>query len=567
MWSSSLLPTFSKKILWALLVLGIAFSQPALTKEKIHLFCPNVPRKEAILVAAFQAEKEVVFFEDVPGNVTLRQESVTFERALDLILQGTGILWHKKGDTYYIGTPKEGTPEYMALSDVEAYHSRFRTAQEILALHPEFVGKLLPVSPFHFLLAGPEKIREAMKKAIEEFDRPREHILVEAVLLEVQEGEGEDLAFSLPDVQPFSVLPHLEREEKLQGTLHSQKKQGHDSRRVTQKLLVLDGEWGEVWIGQRVYYKLEEETFRTLKTIELGTGIRARPVFLGNGRIRIDLGVTVADAKETDSLTVVRRTFSASPVLQEGEMVPVALVEEKREVARAQKLFENRTQGNRTPRREEEERNLVLLIKAKRERLENVPSLVQLEGPPVVVKKEERSSPSDVHAFLEYRTPGMLGIGFTASLGDKGSLTGSFYKELERPSFFGNLELSFPLEDSTSLKTRWEWTEKAQGLLLFFESQHNEYFFRIGGGETDSSSMAFVAFGGKLQKEAFSLTGTLTYQMDARNSNLRLDLEGQWKAHRNVFFVAGYSGILAGERTPFDDLRFEGFFVGLRVTF
>jgi hypothetical protein len=50
-------------------------------------------------------------------------------------------------------------------------------------------------------------------------------------------------------------------------------------------------------------------------------------------------------------------------------------------------------------------------------------------------------------------------------------------------------------------------------------------------------------------------------------TNLRLDLEGRWRVSKNTSLIAGYSGLLTGEKTPLDDLRFEGVFVGLRITF
>lgn len=559
MWSSSLPRVFSKAVFCFLLFLSLS----ALAHEKrITLFCPNVPRKEAILVAAFQAGEEVVFFTDVPGTITLRRESVPFEEALTLILEGTGILWHRKDGVYYIGTPEEGTPEYMAISDVEPYHSRFRTAQEFLTLHPEFAGKLLPVSPFRFLIAGPEKIRERIKKVIGELDHPREHILVQAALFAKKGERTESLTYSLPDTYSFTLAPHQGREEKLQGTLKAQEKEQYSSLRAIQEILVLEGEWGEGWAGQQAYYTVEE----TLKVIELGTGIRARPTYLGDGRIQVELEVRTAKTEKADPFTVVQRIFTASVVLKEGETVPVALLEEKRKVERARKLFENaKRKGPVTE--EEEEGDFVLVVSAKREHPESLPSLVHLEGPPLVVEGKERNHAPSTQVFLEYRTPGLLGIGFVSSLEGTVHLTGSLYRALEGASFFGTLELSFPLEDHTCLGVCWKWTEKGSGWLLFFESENKGLFLRAGGGNAGPHGVGFVSLGGEYREGAFSLKGTLTYQMSSKAQNLRLDLEGQWRIRKNTFLVAGYGGILLGKRTPLDDLRFEGFFVGLRITF
>jgi type II secretory pathway component HofQ len=160
MWSSSSPRASCEKCLWlfALSVLSVLCISSKSEAKTVTLFCPDIPRKEAIPTVAFQAGVEVVFFEDVPGKVNVRRESIAFEDALDLILQGTGIVWHEKNRVYSIGTPKEGTPEYLKISDIETCTTRFRTSREILALHSEFAGNLLPTSPFRFLVVGPKRV-------------------------------------------------------------------------------------------------------------------------------------------------------------------------------------------------------------------------------------------------------------------------------------------------------------------------------------------------------------------------------------------------------------------------
>lgn len=560
MWSSSSHPAFSNHAKLLLAILGILFfSLPARGEERLVLFCPDIPRKEAILVAAFQAGKEVVFFEDPQGNVTLRRESMTFEQALDLLLEGTGILWHEKNGVYYIGTPEEGTPEYVAMSDVETYESHFVTARDILSLHPEFVGKLLPVSPFRFLIAGPQKLRERIKNAIQALDHPREHVLLEAALFEATETQKEDLAFSFPDTVSFSLSPHPEREEKLEGVLRAEKDTERSSLRAMQQLLVLEGEWGEGWTGQRAYYVVEGN----LRVIELGTGIRARPVCLGDGRIRVDLEVNVASTGRQDPLTVIQRAFSGSVVLEEGKTVPVTLVEERKEVIRARKLFESRTQNNPLPKEEE---HLVLFVSARREHSGNLPSIAHIEGPPIAVQEEKRDT-WKAEGFLEYRAPGFVGVGFCASFEETTSISGSFYQALDGRSFFGNLELSFLLEEDTLLGAQWKWTESAQGWVVFFEHHERGYFFRVGAGKAASHAVSVVSLGGQYTEGVLTLRRALTYAMSQETQSLRLDLEGQWAVRKNVALLVGYSTVLSRERTPFDDLQFEGLFVGLRITF
>ena len=49
-------------------------------QPKIDLFCPDISIKEALLTAAFQADVEIVFFQNIPGKVDIRKDGVTFEK-------------------------------------------------------------------------------------------------------------------------------------------------------------------------------------------------------------------------------------------------------------------------------------------------------------------------------------------------------------------------------------------------------------------------------------------------------------------------------------------------------
>ncbi len=573
MWSSSSPRASCEKYLlfFALSVLSMLCVPPKSEAKTVTLFCLDIPRKEAILTVAFQAGVEVVFFEDVPGKVNVRRESIAFEDALDLILQGTGIVWHEKNGVYYIGTPKEGTPEYLKISDVEICATRFRTSREILALHPEFVGNLLPTSPFHFLVVGPKRVREAIKDTVVALDRPREHILLRAVVFEGGGKSLEDSAFSFPDIQKLFTFPHLEHRERLQGQLTLREEEEEAIRRLEQELLVLEGEWGESRVGERVYYRVEEGGLGALEVVELGTGLRAQPLRCEDGRIAVNLEVEVTDTAGENPLTVVRRTFKTSAILEEGVVTPLVLEAYEETQSKARKLFESRS-AKRRPERETRSEKLVLLVEAKRQNPGDVPSLAHLEGPPLrfQVTSPERDL-QDTRIFLEYRSPGpFLNVGFETTWEETVEIRGNLLTGLSGKPLWRSLELVYRVAGE-SLGIRWEGTPENRGWSVFFESRRQDrndttYLFRLGTGWVGEDMVGFVALGGAHRRGNFSLEGTLTCQM-ASVTNLRLDLEGRWRVGKNTSLIAGYSGLLAGEKTPLDDLRFEGVFVGLRITF
>jgi len=573
MWSSSSPRASYEKclLLFALSVLSVLCIASKSEAKTVTLFCPDIPRKEAILTVAFQAGVEVVFFEDIPGKVNVRRESIAFEDALDLILQGTGIVWHEKNGVYYIGTPEEGTPEYLKISDIETCTTRFRTSREILALHPEFAGNLLPTSPFRFLVVGPKRVREAIQNAVAALDRPREHILLRVVVFEGEEKLFEDSGFSFLDTQKLFTFPSPKHRERLQGQLTLRGKGEEATRRLEQELLVLEGEWGESRVGERVYYRVEEGGLGALEVVELGTGLRAQPLYREDGRIATNLEVEVTDTAREDSLIVVRRTFKTSAILEEGVVTPLVLEAYEETQSKAWKLFESRSAKGR-PERETRSEKLMLLVEAKRQNPGDVSSLARLEGPPL---KFQVTSPErdlwDTQVFLEYRSPGpFLSVGFETRWEETVEIRGNLLAGLSGKPLWGSLELAYRVAGEC-LGIRWEGTPEKQGWSVFFESRKQDwndttYFFRLGTGWVGEDAVGFVTLGGAHRRGDFSFEGRLTYQM-ASITNLRLDLEGRWRVSKNTSLIAGYSGLLTGEKTPLDDLRFEGVFVGLRITF
>ena len=149
-------------------------------------------------------------------------------------------------------------------------------------------------------------------------------------------------------------------------------------------------------------------------------------------------------------------------------------------------------------------------------------------------------------------------------------IRGNLLTDLSGKPLWGDLELAYRVAGEC-LGIRWEGTPEKQGWSVFFESRKQDwndttYFFRLGTGWVGEDAVGFVTLGGAHRRGDFSLEGRLTYQM-ASVTNLRLDLEGRWRVSKNTSLIAGYSGLLTGEKTPLDDLRFEGVFVGLRITF
>lgn len=564
-------------IVWGAFVAVLLFSAVVPAKDFIDVFCPDVERKEAILTCAFQAGVEVVFLEEVKGRVNIRKDHVRFEKALSLILKGTGVSWFRADGVYYIGTPRKSLP--LSLGEPsECYTLHHMKSREVIATLPEYRDVLLPEGEYTLRILGKEPFRRILLEKIRALDTPKAHVLVQALVVECKRGEAEKLGISLPKnrksvtVGEVNLGGPFERLEALKAYLEGLREEGDFRLRSEAQILVLEGEEGEVSTTGEVYYPVREVA--ELERVDVGTTLKVVPRKVGDSTIHLDVALTVQDLAKNgrSELSVLKREVQASLVLPEGKVVAIAGLKQKEEGERRRRISRRRTSSQK------ESTEVILFLQARREDVPSRETIAAIGGADEEIVIPEFGETYEYDLRLCYASLGgegnpspWLGAGFSGRSEEGWELEGYFLSTFENKSK-ANITLRYPLKEGTYLGLEWNrtWGSSARTVYSVYIGSRGSLAPRVGwhGGLgiylSGFEELPFVFFGLSGEEKDLSLRAGLLYRWRRGQSNLWLEAEGNLALGRRTRFFIGYRECVVGEPIdPFDEVFFRGLYAGI----
>ena len=579
----------------------------ATDQPKIDLFCPDISIKEALLTAAFQADVEIVFFQNIPGKVDIRKDGVTFEKALDLILKNTDVSWYLIDGVYYIGTPPVGSSAYIKISSPEKYPLNYISSKELFKLLPQYAGNLIIDAPYSVILSGPEGLREEIKKEIEKLDHPKEHIQVKSIIAEVKNETLQDIGLdvtaggdqNLQIGSAASIGGSFERLEKIDAVLRALQESGEAVIHSESEIIVLEGEEGRIWSGKDVYYSIETEgtagTTSNLEIIELGAGLRVTPQYIGEGKIKINLETQFKNLEnENETLPVIiSRDTVTSVTLIEKEPLFIAGVNTTKTSEIRNKLLEKNKDAESVNL--EEESQLVVFLEAERKTPQESPLVVKLKSEDIKVSPSTIRKTTTEYQFglgawygtliiPEYQTTPQFWYGLEVKVlsGENFGLYGQLLKASDKNLWLGKVSLEYAVhtdEDTPEtinlgigLKGFWGDVQESAFVAYVKDIRRVEEnlltFFSIGLQFSENESLYFASLGASYFENEWALEAEAKYQWNNRASNWILGIEGKYRLDNKTYLVAGYRDIISGSPIePFDDFDFRGLYAGVTFMF
>jgi hypothetical protein len=576
-------------------------------QPKIDLFCPDISIKEALLTAAFQADVEIVFFQNIPGKVDIRKDGVTFEKALDLILKNTDVRWYLIDGVYYIGTPPVGSSAYIKISSPEKYPLNYISSKELFKLLPQYAGNLIIDAPYSVILSGPEGLREEIKKEIEKLDHPKEHIQVKSIIAEVKNETLQDIGLdvtaggdqNLQIGSAASIGGSFERLEKIDAVLRALQESGEAVIHSESEIIVLEGEEGRIWSGKDVYYSIETEgtagTTSNLEIIELGAGLRVTPQYIGEGKIKINLETQFKNLEnENETLPVIiSRDTVTSVTLIEKEPLFIAGVNTTKTSEIRNKLLEKNKDAESVNL--EEESQLVVFLEAERKTPQESPLVVKLKSEDIKVSPSTIRKTTTEYQFglgawygtliiPEYQTTPQFWYGLEVKVlsGENFGLYGQLLKASDKNLWLGKVSLEYAVhtdEDTPEtinlgigLKGFWGDVQESAFVAYVKDIRRVEEnlltFFSIGLQFSENESLYFASLGASYFENEWALEAEAKYQWNNRASNWILGIEGKYRLDNKTYLVAGYRDIISGSPIePFDDFDFRGLYAGVTFMF
>ena len=289
----------------------------------------------------------------VQGWVTLELIDVTLEQALDMIAIPLGYTWVRVGSYYVVGSPDLKNPAYPMFTKTEAVSLKYVKADAAAKLLSDFFTPNVKVdaSANLIVITGTQAVIDRVKSDLAKIDKPAAQVVMEAVIVEVTADAGKSLKsdwrFEGSAGQGDSTLPasgfidfvsgiwsgKLNLEGGLNHVLGAVKflvDSGKAEIHATPKLMAMDGEAAEIFLGREKYITVSTSTSETttstrLESIKTGISLKFTPRITSAGEIILKIEPEVSDAVEvTNGLPIVnRRRVSTTVMLRDGETLVI----------------------------------------------------------------------------------------------------------------------------------------------------------------------------------------------------------------------------------------------------
>ena len=300
-----------------------------------------------------QTEINILTEPSVQGWVTLELMDVPLEQALDMIVAPFGYVWVRVGSYYIVGSPDLKNPAYPVFTKTEVVSLKYVKADAAARLLSDFFTPNVKVNAAANLIVitGTQAVIDRVKSDIAKIDKPAAQVVMEAVVVEVTADAGKSLRTDWrfegnggqadPDLPASGFIDFVSGiwSGKLNvagglnhvlGAVKFLVDSGKAEIHATPKLMAMDGEAAEIFLGREKYITVatsssETSTTTRLESIKTGISLKFTPRITSTGEIILKIEPEVSDAVEvTNGLPVVnRRKVSTTVMLRDGETLVI----------------------------------------------------------------------------------------------------------------------------------------------------------------------------------------------------------------------------------------------------
>ncbi|MEX0776380.1 MAG: secretin and TonB N-terminal domain-containing protein [Phycisphaeraceae bacterium] len=308
--------------------------------------------RQALQDIASQAGVTIIPEQTVSGIVSADLKNVSVDKALDILLAGTGYAVVKTPDYYLVYSVDIRSPVFHQVSDTRVV--------KLGNLTPDSVSRLISPAFRDFVqmdglsntvsITAPGPLAERILADIKRLDQPPRHVLLEArvVVLERDEISRLGVKWDFPTIQygaftnnivgsgwPWGLrlgyTPNQEFTNSLMLTINLMAQNEQATIVANPQVMSQDGKAAEIKVTTEEYFQIVTAgtvfVQSQLEKIETGTLVKVTPRLTEDGQITLVMEVEVSDvaARGTNNLPVVnRRTASSTVRVQNGGTAAIA---------------------------------------------------------------------------------------------------------------------------------------------------------------------------------------------------------------------------------------------------
>lgn len=303
--------------------------------EYLNIDVANIPITTLINEVSTKANKNYVFFSDVPGNTTVKIARISYEDFLNFLLQGTSHTYRYSDGIYSIGNRTlEG------FRTTRVVKMLYRPVDKIDELIPLELKKGIDIKIFKELNSvifsgGAPQIQE-IAQFLKEIDQPVLNVLIEVIVAEMRRGRnlktgitaglsdslvrtsgvlfpGLDMTLSSRTINDFltklsskGIINLGQVAPNFYATLQALEQNNFLDLKSTPKLATLNGHEANLTIGQSVYYLEQNQNItggvnpittvtQQFKQVSADLNIKINPMVSGDEHITLDISAQFSD--------------------------------------------------------------------------------------------------------------------------------------------------------------------------------------------------------------------------------------------------------------------------------
>lgn len=298
--------------------------------------------REVLQDIAAQAGVPILADDTVSGFVSLELNEVPLEKALNMVLAPLGLTYTKINDYYLVSAGTVDSPAFKSMARTARIALRDLTAEEFVRLLPEYYAQFVrSLEGKNFVVVtAPEEIIKKIENIAQTIDSPRKQVVIDAVVTEISGEEAKNLgiewggvtsgSYGLQFGELASIGGVFQRLERIVTTLDFLEREGKARIRSNPRLVVMDGESGEMSVIREEYFAITTGTAAypttSLETISAGVILRVLPRIVGDNEIILSLSPEVSNVVGSgiQELPVIsRRKVSTTVRVKNGETIVI----------------------------------------------------------------------------------------------------------------------------------------------------------------------------------------------------------------------------------------------------
>ncbi|MGA2678746.1 MAG: hypothetical protein ABSF37_05510 [Sedimentisphaerales bacterium] len=308
----------------------------------------------------------IIADQTVAGLITCELKDVPLDKALEIVLAGTGYVVKKTPDYYLVSSPDPKEATFPASSKTNFVKTNYLRAEEAIKLLSPAFGKYVQAdaTTSTVVITAPQILINRIESDLELIDRPPRHVMLDARIVVMDRNNLLNLGveWGWPQIEagafsnstlpggngkwPWGIQMGYTTDKTftnaLQLNLNLLEQNGSATIMSSPQVLAQDGKKAEIKITTEEYYSLMPTVSQSvsfyytpqLQKIEYGTILGITPHIGKNGDITLDLAIEVSDIllRSSDNYPVVsRRIVSNTMRIQDGGTVSVAGLKKSQE--------------------------------------------------------------------------------------------------------------------------------------------------------------------------------------------------------------------------------------------